>query len=248
MTHQVCKLIVLSSVGFCLAMNVSAQAPQPWSEYKVHDESRPRPVKVPNQGAVTTKAPEGATVLFDGRNMDAFTRKWKISGGKMIASPRNNNTKESFGSCYLHVEWRIPANRKVDGQSGGNSGIFFMGKYEVQVMESHKNETYADGQAAALYGQTPPMVNASAPHGEWQSYDIIFEAPVYGEDGMITPAYVTVVHNGVVVHARQKYYGPTTHKKAATYPKNHPEKAPISFQWHNDPVEFRNIWVQDLSE
>jgi len=221
---------------------------QPWSDYKVHDASRPHPLKVPNHGAITSKAPAGATVLFDGKNTNAFTKEWKLRDGVMIASPGNNETKESFGSCYLHVEWRIPAGRKVRGQGGGNSGIFLMKKYEVQVMESHTNVTYADGQAAALYGQTPPMVNASAPQGEWQSYDIIFEAPVYGDKGVKTPAYITVIHNGVIVHARQKYYGPTVFRKVASYPKTHLEKAPVSFQWHGDPIEFRNIWIKDLEK
>ena len=164
----------------------------------------------------------------------------------LIASPGNTSSKQSFGSMQLHMEWKIPAGREVQGQKGGNSGIFLMGIYEIQIQESHTNVTYADGQAAALYGQTPPMVNASAPQGEWQSYDIIFEAPVYGEKGMERPAYVTVIHNGVMVHHRQKFYGPTKHKKATSYPAKHPEKAPMRIQWHKDPIEFRNIWVREL--
>lgn len=221
---------------------------QPWSDYGVHDKTRPHPPKVANKGAVTTKAPEGAVVLFDGKNTDAFTKAWRVKDGVMIASPGTTETKQSFGSCHLHIEWKIPAGREIKGQKGGNSGIFLMNKYEVQVMESHTNVTYADGQAAALYGQTPPMVNASAPQGEWQSYDIIFEAPQYNEEGMVTPAYVTVIHNGVVVHARQKYYGPTVFRRVASYPKEHAEKAPIRLQWHSDPIEYRNIWVKDLSK
>jgi len=226
MTYQMSRLIAFGVTGICLVTNVLADAKQPWSKYKVHDTLRPRPEKIRDCKAVTTVPPEGATVLFDGKNTDAFTRDWK----------------ESFGSCYLHVEWRIPAGRKIDGQKGGNSGIFLMGKYEVQVMESHKNVTYADGQAAAIYGQTPPMFNASAPQGEWQSYDIIFEAPVYDEAGMKTPAYITVIHNGVVVHARQNYYGPTVFRKVASYPATHPEKAPLALQWHG------NIWIKELKK
>lgn len=256
MTYQLTKIFAATAFSLCFVSSISAQPAkkksntpkQPWSDYVVHDMSRPHPVKVPNKGAVATKPPVDAKVLFDGKSTDAFTKDWKLADGVMIASPGATKTKESFGSCYLHIEWKIPAGRKVNGQSGGNSGIFLMGKYEVQVMESHTNVTYADGQAAALYGQTPPMVNASAPQGEWQSYDIIFEAPVYGDDGVKTPAYITVIHNGVVVHARQKYYGPTTHKKVATYPKTHPEKAPITLQWHGDPIEFRNIWIRDLAK
>ncbi|MFK7909549.1 MAG: DUF1080 domain-containing protein [Akkermansiaceae bacterium] len=226
---------------------------QPWSEYKVHQMDRPHPAKVKNHGAVTTAPPKGAIVIFDGKNADAFSRAWDVKDGILIATknpkPKTSGdvrTKQEFGSVRLHVEWRIPAGREVDGQKGGNSGIFFMDRYEVQVQESHTNVTYADGQAAAIYGQTPPMVNASAPQGEWQSYDIVFHAPVYGKDGVEKPAYFTVVHNGVMVHSHQKVHGSTTHKKVAKYPAAHPKKAPIRFQWHNDPIEFRNIWVQEL--
>jgi len=216
---------------------------QPWSEYTVHQMDRPHPVKVQSAGALCIKPPKDALVLFDGTNTDAFTVAWTVKDGLMIASPRSTRTKKSFGSCTLHVEWRVPADRKVDGQNGGNSGIFLMDCYEIQIQESHTNVTYADGQAAAIYGQTPPSVNASVPQGEWQSYDIIFEAPVYGEAGLEKPAYVTVLHNGVKVHDRQEIYGPTKHKVVTSYPAKHPEKAPIRFQWHQDPIEFRNIWV-----
>lgn len=219
---------------------------QPWSDYTVHDSTRPHPVKVKTAGAVTTPAPADAIVLFGGKNTDAFTRAWKVNDGIMIASPGDTRTKQAFGSIQLHVEWRIPAGRKVKGQGGGNSGVFLMDRYEVQVQESHTNVTYADGQAAALYGQYPPKVNASVPQGEWQSYDIIFEAPVYSKQGMEKPAYITVIHNGVVVHNRQQLQGPTTHKKVAKYPRTHPEKAPIRIQWHGDPIEFRNIWVREM--
>lgn len=231
---------------------------QPWSEYHVHDSDRPHPEKVKTDGAVVVKAPADAVVIFDGQGTDALTdarpnaktepKPWVVKDGVLIASPGDTRTKQSFGSIQLHMEWKIPAGRKVNGQKGGNSGIFLMDRYEVQVQESHTNVTYADGQAAALYGQNPPMVNASAPQGEWQSYDIIFEAPKYGKSGMEEPAYVTVIHNGVVVHHRQKYYGPTKHKKAASYPRTHPEKAPIRFQWHSDPIEFRNIWVREIGD
>jgi len=218
---------------------------QPWSDYTMHQEDRPHPPKVISKGVVSTKPPAGAVVLFDGQNTDAFTKAWRLKDGVMIASPGATKTKQDFGSCTLHMEWRIPADRKVNGQQGGNSGVFLMGKYEIQIQESHTNVTYADGQAAAIYGQTPPKVNASVPQGQWQSYDITFEAPVYGKEGMEKPAYITVVHNGVKVHDRQQLYGPTVFRKIAKYPREHPEKAPISIQWHGDPIEFRNIWVKE---
>lgn len=225
---------------------------QPWSDYTVHQMSRPHPEKVKTNGAVTTPAPAGAIVLFDGNNADAFTRAWTVKEGVLIASPHPKpktsgdiHTRQSFGDCTLHVEWRIPAGREVSGQKGGNSGIFLMDRYEIQVQESFTNVTYADGQAGAIYGQTPPTVNASVPQGEWQSYDIIFKAPVYGEKGLEKPASVTVIHNGVKIHDNQEIYGPTTHKKVAKYPAQHPGKAPIRLQWHDDPIEFRNIWIKE---
>jgi len=222
---------------------------QPWSEYKVHDMERPHPPKVNAPGCVSVPAPAGATVLFDGSDTSAFKGGWDIVDGAMVANKTGGvSTKESFGSCHLHLEWRVPAGRKVNGQKGGNSGVFMMGRYEVQIQESYANVTYADGQAAAIYGQSPPQVNASLPQGEWNSYDIIFEAPKYGKNGVEREAYMTIVHNGVVVHSHQIVYGPTSHKKAAKYPLTHSEKAPFSLQWHSDPIEFRNIWIQSIEK
>jgi hypothetical protein len=218
----------------------------PGVPYTVHDMERPQPPKVATGGAVEIPPPADAKVLFGGEWDGSFTGEWRVEDGVLIASPRDIRTKEEFGAIQLHLEWRIPAGRKVNGQGGGNSGVFFMNRYEVQILESHDNETYPDGQAAALYGQYPPRVNASAPQGEWQSYDITFVPPVY-EDGEVTsPATVTVIHNGVMVHHAQEYLGPTSHKKLASYPKDHPETGPIRLQWHGDPIEFRNIWVRPL--
>ncbi|WP_338686200.1 DUF1080 domain-containing protein [Haloferula helveola] len=217
----------------------------PWV---VHDGTRPQPVKVETKGAVVVPAPADAKVLFGGKETSAWNGEWKVEDGVLFASPGNLVTKDEFGPIQLHLEWRIPAGRKVDGQKGGNSGIFLMGRYEIQVLESHENKTYPDGQAGAMYGQYPPLVNASAPQGEWQSYDITFTPPVYGDDGLSEPARVTVVHNGVVVQNAQAYLGPTQHKKLASYPKTHPAKGPLRLQWHNDPIEFRNIWVRELGE
>lgn len=219
---------------------------QPWSGYTVHDTKRPHPEKVESQGAVTTKAPADAIILFNGTDTSAWTKNWKIKDGIMVASPGNNSTKQSFGDCQLHIEWRIPAGRKVNGQKGGNSGVFLMQKYEIQVQESHTNVTYADGQTGAMYGQHPPLVNASTPQGEWQSYDIIFKAPRYEGETCTSPARVTVIHNGVVIQNNQQYFGPSTHRKLPAYPKQHPEKAPLMLQWHQDPIEFRNIWLREL--
>ena len=220
---------------------------QPWSGYHVHDEKRPHPEKVETKGAVTTPAPKDAIVLFGGTSTDKFDKAWTVKDGIMIASKVGNiRTKDQFGDCQIHLEWRIPAGRAVSGQKGGDSGIFIMDKYEVQIQESHTNVTYADGQAGALYGQYPPLKNASTPHGEWQSYDIIFKAPRYNEKGLVSPAVITVIHNGVTVHNAQELLGPTVHKRLAQYPKTLPAKAPIRLQWHSDPIEYRNFWVRPL--
>ncbi|MEM9079905.1 MAG: DUF1080 domain-containing protein [Verrucomicrobiota bacterium] len=217
--------------------------------YTVHDTTRPQPRKVTSAGAVPLAAPSDAKVLFDGSNTDAWTGgPWKIENGILIASPGNILTKEKFGDCQVHLEYRVPANRKVVGQKGGNSGIFLMNRYEVQIGESHSNYTYPDGQAGAIYGQYPPLVNPATPQGEWQSYDIIFKAPVYKNGKMQTPAQMTVLFNGVVVQAAQNLQGPTMHQKLTSYPDNHPAEAPIRLQWHSDPIEYRNIWVRPLGQ
>ncbi len=222
---------------------------QPWSGYAVHDTQRPAPPKVKVTACTTTPAPSDADIIFDGKDCSAFTKEWTVKDGILIATKTGtNSTKKDYGSCQVHLEWRVPADREVDGQKGGNSGVFLMGKYEIQIMESHSNETYPDGQAAALYGQYPPLVNASLPHGQWQSYDITFIAPVYDANKLVTPATVTVMHNGIMVHNAQPYKGPTTHKRVANYPAKHPEKAPLTLQWHSDPIEYRNIWIRDIGE
>ena len=221
----------------------------PGVPYEVHDGTRPQPPIVANAGAVVVQPPADAVVLFDGKNLDAWeSPAWQVKDGVMIAAERDIVTKQSFGAIQLHVEWRCPAGRKVDGQSGGNSGIFLMGLYEIQVLQSHNNKTYPDGQATALYGQVPPLVNATTAQGEWQSYDIIFTPPVYEGEVVKTPAHATVIHNGVVTQNHSVYLGTSTHKRLAAYPKTHPEKAPIRLQFHGDPMEFRNFWVRPLGK
>jgi hypothetical protein len=225
----------------------------PGTPYRVHDGSRPQPPQVKAAGALTTPAPGDAKVLFDGKSLGAWTvggkeATWKVENGTLIASPGDLQTKEIFGAVQVHIEWRIPTGRQVNGQAGGNSGIFLMGLYEVQILESHTNKTYPDGQAGALYGQKPPLVNASTPQGEWQSYDIAFEPPVYKDGKVVTPAKATVIHNGVVVQHGEEYFGTSTYRNLASYPENHPTAGPIRLQFHGDPIEFRNIWVRPLGE
>ncbi len=242
LSPSILSIVLLSG----LATAILPTAKQPWSNYTVHDKTRPLPPKVKVDKPITTPAPSDAIVLFNGKGTSEWTQPWRVKDGVMIASPKDNLTKREFADCQLHLEWRVPAGRKVKGQSGGNSGIFLMNLYEVQILESHDNLTYADGQAGALYGQTPPSVNASLPQGSWQSYDIFFKAPRYDGKKLISPAYITVIHNGVVIHNHQQFYGPTKWRRVFKYPETHPEKAPIRLQWHRDPIEYRNIWVRPL--
>jgi len=226
----------------------------PGTPYVVHDGTRPQPRIVEKTQAVTVKAPSDAIVLFDGKNLDSWVSsdgsapQFIIKDGVMVANGANVRTKQEFNDVQVHLEWRLPAERKVKGQHGGNSGIFLMGLYEIQILQSHNNKTYPDGQATAIYGQTPPLVNATAPQGEWQSYDIIFHAPKYKDGKLTSPAYATVIHNGIVTHSHKDFHGPTLHKRLTKYPETHPEKAPISLQWHSDPLEYRNIWVRELTD
>lgn len=226
----------------------------PGTPYRVHDLTRPQPSVVSTQGAVKIDAPSDATVLFDGTNLDAWTTAngenppWVIVDGVMIAKDVDIQTKEKFGAIQLHLEWRVPADRTVNGQLGGNSGCFLMNLYEIQILQSHKNEVYPDGQATALYGQRPPLVNATSPQGEWNSYDITFVPPVYDGEKVIAPAKVTVLHNGVIVQNAEEFIGPTAHKTLAFYPTTHPTADVLRLQYHNDPVEFRNIWVRPIGK
>ncbi len=244
-------LMILAVSASCGVMNAEIKGypddPKlPGVPYVVHDPARPQPPVVTTGGAVVVKPPSDALVLFDGKSLDAFTDGWLIKDGAMVANGKDIETKKSFGAVQMHLEWRAPAGRPVDGQSGGNSGVFMMGLYEVQVLQSHNNPTYPDGQAGAMYGQLPPLVNATAPQGEWNSYDLAFEPPVY-ENGKVTkPAKLTLFHNGVCVQNGESYLGPTEHRKLASYPPTHPTLAPMRFQFHGDPMEYRNIWVRPL--
>jgi len=222
----------------------------PNSKWRVHDADRPRP-RLVKPGAASA-APSDAVVLFDGADLSAWTgrggeARWRVDDGYMEVNGTGSiQTKASFGDCQLHIEWAAPADVRGRSQGRGNSGVFLMGRYEIQVLDSFENESYADGQAAALYGQRPPMVNASREPGEWQSYDIVFVAPRFDEDGALrAPARVTVFHNGVLVHHDQALIGATTHQKVARYQKHSPT-GPLQLQDHGNPVRFRNIWIRKL--
>ena len=224
----------------------------PGSKYHVHDGDRPQPRAV--TPGTAGSPPADAVVLFDGTNLDNWVScrdgspaPWTPGDGYMEVKPGSGNihTKAVFGTCQLHVEFASPAVVKGDSQGRGNSGIFLMGLYEIQVLDCYQNPTYADGTTGGIYGQFPPLVNACRKPGEWSAYDIIWEAPVFSGAEVLTPAYVTVILNGIVLHHHQELQGPTQHKKTASYVAHAP-KLPLELQDHGDLVRFRNIWVRPL--
>lgn len=249
--RTLCCFLVLCTL--LLVMPAQAQQPVIWD---IHDMERPRP-EVVTPGTSPTmgmQPPADAVVLFDGTGLDAWETHdgnpagWKIEDGYMevVAGTGSIRTKEAFGDVQLHLEWASPAVVEGEGQGRGNSGVFFMGRYEVQVLDSYQNDTYPDGQAAALYGQYPPLVNATRPPGAWQTYDIIFRRPHFDAEGnLIKPARVTVFHNGIVVQDNRELLGPTSHKQRTPY-QMHPGALPFGLQDHGNPVRFRNIWIRPL--
>lgn len=192
--------------------------------------------------------PSDAIVLFDGTDLSQFDggEGWKIEEGYAeVAGKGGITSKQAFGDCQLHVEFATPAEVKGSGQGRGNSGVYLMGKYEVQILDSYENKTYFDGQCGAIYKQQPPTVNACRKPGEWQTYDIIFTAPRFDDDGKLAkPAYVTVLHNGVVIHNHFELQGGTSYVAPPAY-KKHPAKLPFNIQNHGNPTRFRNIWVRE---
>lgn len=233
-----------------LAPQVHAQLETGW---KAHDQNRPAPkVVAPGDGATLAKAPSDAVILFDGKNFDNWTGgvdKWKIVDGAMEPTAKAGHavTKEEFGDCQLHVEWASPAEVNGDGQPRGNSGVFLMNAFELQVLDSYENPTYADGVAASVYGQYPPLVNASRGPGQWQSYDIVFRAPQFGENGELQKrARMTVLHNGVLVQDNTEILGPTSWIKHRRYAEGKTTGA-IRLQDHGSQVRYRNIWIRRLA-
>lgn len=237
----------------------------PDGKWRVHDVKRPRPRAI-TPGAASTQdkpgtPPSDAVVLFDGTDLSHWQTlgrgkdkgkilpaAWKVASGYMEAVPKSGSifTKESFGDCQIHLEWAAPTPPKGVGQGRGNSGVLIMNRYEIQVLDSCENATYADGQAASIYGQWPPLVNACRPPGQWQTFDIIFEAPRFEDGKVAKPAFVTVIHNGVLMHHRQQLLGPARHKQVATYAP-HEAEGPIQLQEHGNPIRYRNIWVRRLT-
>lgn len=197
--------------------------------------------------------PSDAIVLFDGHDLSAWRANagepgWVVEDGIVTVKPGSGNieTRQPFGDVQLHIEWRTPGVVESEGQGRGNSGVFLMGLYEVQVLDSFQNRTYSNGQAASIYKQHIPLVNASRGPGEWQAYDIVFKAPLFSSEGFLQrPAFLTVFHNGVLVQNHVELGGPTVYAGQPQY-QPHSPKLPLMLQEHNNPTSFRNIWIREL--
>lgn len=243
------KIIFLSSLCiFFISSSLSAQGnPQ------ITETWNPVP-KTISPGAKSSDAPSDAIVLFDGKNSSAWTQvngkdfNWKTDSGFMMVNPGTGDikTKQGFGSCQLHIEWRTPFLVKGESQGRGNSGIFLMSRYELQVLDNYDNRTYSNGQAGSIYKQRMPLVNACRPPGEWQSYDVIFTAPQFNTDSTVkSAARITVLHNGILVQNNIELWGSTAYIGTPKYVM-HSGKEPIVLQDHGNLVSFRNIWVREL--
>ncbi len=225
---------------------------QPW---RVHDGERPQP-RVVTPGAASTSAPSDAVVLFDGTDVSGWVGPdggpigWTIENGYVEVSPKTGGitSKATFGDVQLHLEFASPAVVKGSSQGRGNSGVFLMGLYEVQVLDGYDNVTYADGTTGAIYGQYPPLVNACRPPGEWQVYDVVFQAPRFHGSNLVSPAFLTVILNGVLLHHHKAANGPTGHKNVSSYAEPHGPTGPLMLQDHGDLVRYRNIWVRELTD
>lgn len=244
----------------------------PGGKWRVHDDARPRPAVItPGSFPTDTQrsaAPSDAIVLFDGTDLSQWVGwqgpfglefypnyskgkevepTWTVENGYMQVDTRANlKSKQKFGDIQLHVEWSTPETVVGSSQGRGNSGIGIMGTYEIQVLDSFNNKTYADGQAGALYGLNPPLVNASREPGKWQTYDIVFEAPRFSDGKLIKPAFVTLFHNGVLVQNHEELLGPTAHRIRSEYVP-HEAEGPILLQQHGNPVRYRSVWVRRLN-
>jgi len=220
---------------------------QPWSGFHVHDADRPAPRRIdPGPFTASTPAPADAIALFSGKDLSHWqSNNWRVVDGRIEAAAGNLTTKQSFGDCQIHLEWMTPTNFNGHMFDHGNNGVLLMGLYEIQIFDSFSEKLYPDGQAAAVYGQTPPLVNVCRKPGEWQSYDIFFIAPKFADGKLVQPARVTVVHNGVLVQNHQEIFGATMHRELPAY-KQQVSAGPLTLAGHNCPVHFRNIWLRQL--
>lgn len=223
----------------------------PWCEWLVHDPDRPAPLRVaPGPAGPGAPVPADAIVLFspgdEKLSMWNPAPKWHGADGCMVAGEGALTTKEAFGDIQLHLEWMTPPNFVGSWADQGNNGVLLMGLYEIQIFDSHKEKLYPDGQCGAIYGQTPPLVNACRPAGEWQCFDILFSAPQFEGQKLLAPARVTVLHNGLVAQWNEPIHGETGHRIVPRYARKASE-GPIALGGHNCPVRFRSIWVRRLT-
>lgn len=229
------------------------------SQWRVHDDARPQP-RVVTPGTESSQyapgaAPSDAVVLFDGTDLSGWEKVgggepgWKVEDGHMEVVPDSGDiqTQAQLGDCQIHLEWAAPDAVAGESQGRGNSGVFLMGRYEIQVLDCHENPSYADGMTGGIYGQCPPLVNACRPPGQWQTYDIIWTAPRFEGDKLLRPARVTLLHNGVLLHHDKPLLGPTKHKKTTHYAP-HPAEGPLRLQDHGDRVRYRNVWYRPLKD
>src|SRR5882724_4095081 len=258
------RTVMMTFVGValvsCIVAGRQAPAPvgyddtpmQPNGKWHIHDGKRPQPTVVTPAAMNAAPPPQDATVLIGAgadrsawQMMDGAAVTWPMTDGVLSTGKGMIRTRAEFTDYQLHVEFATPTDVKGNSQERGNSGVFLNGKFEIQVLDSYQNPTYPDGQAAAMYGQYPPLVNASRPPGEWQAYDVVFKAPRFTGATLDAPAVVTVFHNGIVVHHATPFWGPTAHKQIEPY---RPETAqgPLSLQDHGNPVRYRNIWIRPL--
>lgn len=234
------KLLFIVAIVFATAPTLRADEYQNGIEWK-------EPAKV-TPGKTDSAAPSDAVVLFDGKNLDAWHGgdKWIVKDGVATVRGTDIVSKQEFGDCQLHVEWSAPNPPTGKGQGCGNSGVFLMGRFEMQVLDSYTTKTYHDGQAGAIYKQMPPMVNATRAPGEWNSYDIFWTAPIFEEDGTLkTPAYITATHNGVLIVNHYEIKGETFYHIPPNYKNVRSSKGPIKLQNHGNPIRYRNIWVRE---
>ncbi len=265
------RLAFASAAALALLWNAMAQQPQskpgdlgftdtpilPGLPWHVHDPARPHPPVV-TPGATPYAPPSDATILFDGKDLSKWAQigkgadagklvepKWKLQNGyfETVGSSGDLITREKFGDCQLHIEWSEPEGITGTSQARGNSGVILMSRYEIQVLDAFKNPTYADGQAGAIYGQWPPLANPARAPGQWQAYDIVFEAPRFEGEKLVKPAYFTVFMNNVLMHNHKEVMGAMVYRKVATYTA-HGAEEPLMLQDHHNPVRFRNIWIR----
>jgi hypothetical protein len=263
--------LILCAGALCFAIALGAQPKKgdlgftdtpmlPGQKWHVHDPARPHP-HVVTPGKEPGAAPSDAVVLFDGKDLSQWAQhgkgadsakivdpQWKVENGYFEVVPGTGDlfTREKFGDCQLHVEWSELADIKGTSQARGNSGVLLMSRYEIQVLDPYNNPTYADGQASAIYGQFPPLVNPGRKPGEWQTYDIVFEAPRFEGEKLLKPAVETVFFNGVLVHNHKEPIGAMIYRQVGKYTPHNPEE-PLMLQEHHDRVRFRNIWIRRLA-